>query len=596
MLALALLSCSDYPVPTLLRVADRAGQPGHPFTFRAEVDEGAELTWVVSLAPESSRSYAAGDALGEGPELALWPDVDGDFVLLAESCLPRGCLQRRVMASAWSAVDGSAPVAEAGEDQLLELGDTAVLDGGHSFHPAGAGMDFSWSFQSLPEISALTDDDIADRFETFASFDGDAPGDFELRLVVDDGVTTASDSTLVSFTKPDWWEPNQPPSVVISEGGMVAVGELVTVDASGTTDAEGDSIAFSWSFKRMPAASQLSDADLTDGGTATASFTPDVEGEYVLRVTADDGGAAVSATTSWAVTGGNRPPVAVAGSDMTTLWAQYVNLDGSASYDPDQDALSFRWGFVSQPAESTLGNGDLVDRYTDHASFTPDVSGDYELRLVAMDGTDQAADTVVVTVSEELEDNPPVADCGLDQVLLLGKKAVLDGTSSFDPDGETLSYRWSFASLPTDSALGNAAITRRFTSRARFDPDVAGIYVAELMVDDGTEMGGCSLEIEVVDEHNTAPVARTNGDQYLVAGETAELSGRLSYDADGDALSYRWSFLSVPEASALTSAEIADRFTVSSSFEPDAPGEYRVRLVVDDGRALGRDTATVQVD
>jgi hypothetical protein len=596
MLALALLSCSDYPLPTLLKVADRQGQPGHAFHFVAQVDERAELTWVVSLAPESSSAFSEGDVVGTGSHLVFTPDVDGDFELLAEACMPRGCLQRRVVASAWSTIDASTPVAEAGDDQLLELGDTAVLDGGQSFHPSGLDLDYAWSFEAVPEVSALVDDDLSDRFTSFASFDGDAPGDFELRLIVDDGVTTASDTTLVSFSEPDWWDPNQPPLVDPGEGGMAAVGDVITLDASGTTDPEGDTIAFSWSFKRMPAESLLSDADIVDADQAVATFSPDAEGEYVVRVIAHDGNAAVSATTQWAVTGGNRPPVALAGSDMTSMWAQYVNLDGSESYDPDGDALSYRWGFVSQPEGSSLGNGDLVDRYTDHASFTPDASGDWELKLVAMDGTDQDVDTVVVSVSEELEDNPPIADCGLDQVVLLGKKVVLDGGNSFDPDGESLSYRWSLASLPSDSALDNSDIARRFTDRARFEPDVAGLYVAQLMVDDGSEMGSCSLEIEVVDEHNAAPVARTNGNQYLVLGEVAQLSGRLSYDPDGDALSYRWAFVSVPGDSALTSDAMTDRFTVSSSFTPDASGVYRVRLVVDDGRELGRDTATIQVD
>ena len=598
MLVLALLSCSENVLPTRLQAADRAGHPGHPFHFVADVDESSELTWVLSLAPESSQAWSEGEVLGTGRTLEFWPDVEGDFEILLEACNDRGCLQRRVIASAKVPVDGSAPVAEAGDDQFLELGDSAVLDGGMSFHPAGGALDYAWSFVTVPEDSVLIDEDIVDRFEAFAQLDGDVPGDFEIRLVVDDGVTTASDTTLVSFSEPDWWDPDEAPVASPGMGGMAAVGETIQLDASESSDAEGQELSFSWSFKLLPADSELGNSDIQDRDQAKASFVPDVEGEYGIRVAVSDGNSTSTAVTRWAVSGGNQPPVALAGSDFEAMWAQYVNLDGSESYDPDGDALSYRWGFVSQPETSGLANADLVDRYTDHASFTPDVSGEYELKLVVMDGTDQDVDRVVVSVSEQSEDNPPVADCGITEPTTEpGELVVLDASQSFDPEGEELAYRWSFASLPADSALTDQDLKRRFTAVSRFRPDVEGTYLVELVIDDGSLVGGCGLHVEVFQEaENQAPVARTNGDQYLVMGETAELNGRLSFDSDGDELSYRWAFVRVPESSALSNSDISDRHSVQGSFVPDAPGLYRVRLVVDDGQELGRDTAVIRVD
>ena len=50
---------------------------------------------------------------------------------------------------------------------------------------------------------------------------------------------------------------------------------------------------------------------------------------------------------------------------------------------------------------------------------------------------------------------PPVADAGLDQLVNEGTLVKLDGTESYDPDGEIVAYYWEQLSGPPLSHPGN---------------------------------------------------------------------------------------------------------------------------------------------
>ena len=81
---------------------------------------------------------------------------------------------------------------------------------------------------------------------------------------------------------------------------------------------------------------------------------------------------------------------------------------------------------------------------------------------------------------------------------------------------------------------------------------------------------------------NRAPVADAGLDQRVSLGAVARLDGDGSRDADGDALSYHWRLLSSPAGSA---SGLSDVMMSTASIETDAPGVYRVELIVDDGLA-----------
>src|SRR4029434_8563018 len=55
---------------------------------------------------------------------------------------------------------------------------------------------------------------------------------------------------------------------------------------------------------------------------------------------------------------------------------------------------------------------------------------------------------------------PPVANAGPDQTVVVMQTVTLDGSKSHDVDGDTLTFRWSFTTVPTGSTdtLVNATL------------------------------------------------------------------------------------------------------------------------------------------
>jgi hypothetical protein len=79
---------------------------------------------------------------------------------------------------------------------------------------------------------------------------------------------------------------------------------------------------------------------------------------------------------------------------------------------------------------------------------------------------------------------------------------------------------------------------------------------------------------------NSAPVANAGSDQDVETGSQVILDGSGSSDANGDSLTYTWSFTTRPGTSIAT---LSGSNTASPSFTPDVSGQYVVRLLVNDG-------------
>ena len=99
--------------------------------------------------------------------------------------------------------------------------------------------------------------------------------------------------------------------------------------------------------------------------------------------------------------------------------------------------------------------------------------------------------------SEPINNNTaPIANAGPDQAtgVLAGDVVVLDGGGSSDPDGDTLSYLWSFVSAPPGS---KAALDNSTSETPTFPADLVGTYVAQLVVNDG-DLDSIPDEVTVV--------------------------------------------------------------------------------------------------
>ncbi|NOY68418.1 MAG: hypothetical protein GXP53_02845 [Deltaproteobacteria bacterium] len=90
---------------------------------------------------------------------------------------------------------------------------------------------------------------------------------------------------------------------------------------------------------------------------------------------------------------------------------------------------------------------------------------------------------------------------------------------------------------------------------------------------------------------NRAPVADAGPNQNVIIGDTVNLDGSGSHDADNDILSYNWSMPGSPPGSA---AALPNPYIINPAFIADVAGTYTIQLVVNDGTA-NSNTATMNV-
>ena len=108
--------------------------------------------------------------------------------------------------------------------------------------------------------------------------------------------------------------------------------------------------------------------------------------------------------------------------------------------------------------------------------------------------------------SMEESNDPPEAEVTIasTQPYPAGEAILLDGTSSSDPDGDSLSYSWSL-STPSGS---NTSLSDDDASQTTFTPDTKGDYTATLQVSDGEEQSTDDATVSV--EPGTNPQISSN--------------------------------------------------------------------------------------
>lgn len=448
------------------------------------------------------------------------------------------------------------PTANAGPGQDVTVGSRVRLDGSASSDADGNSLTYAWSFTSRPDDStAALDDPIL----VTPSFVVDRPGNYVLQLVVNDGVAdSASSSVIITIV-------NSPPIANAGPDQTLPVTTAVRLDGSGSTDVDGDALTFAWSFTSRPTDSA---AALSDPTAVRPMFVIDAPGTYILQLIVNDG-KVNSAADTVKISTENSAPVARAGADQTVTVGTTVQLDGSGSSDVDRDSLTFAWSFTAIPQGSTAA---LSDSTAIRPTFIVDRPGTYALQLIARDPTSSSRPS---TVTITTRNSAPVANPGPQQTASIGQTVQLDGSGSSDVDGDALTFAWSLTSKPASSL---AVLSDATAARPTFVADSRGVYVVQLIVNDGTVNSAPATT--TISTENTAPTADAGSAQTVIRGSIVVLDGSRSADADGDPLTYSWLFASLPVGSTAT---LVDAASSSPRFVADQLGAYVVQLSVSDG-------------
>ena len=297
---------------------------------------------------------------------------------------------------------------------------------------------------------------------------------------------------------------------VDAQGNVYAVGRA--------QDLLGPLSDYDWTIKKF--------ASLSLGAAAIIDKVFSVGTHTVTLLVTDDGGATAMDTMIVTVESFvYQPPVAVAGpdqilNDVDGTGAEPVTLDGSLSYDPDGGELvSYQW---TDGLDVDLGTTAII---------TPSLSvGVHNIALTVTD--DEGAtgtDNVIVTVNAN---QPPVADAGPDQTVIIDQMVNFNGAGSSDPDGMIDSFVWDFGdgSIP---GTGETAI---------HSYSIFGDYEVELTVTDNGGAIASDTMLVTVTPPNQPPVADAGSDQAVMAGELVTFDGSASSDPDGTIVTYAWDF------------------------------------------------------
>ncbi len=352
----------------------------------ADAGEDQELDPTVVTLDGSGSHDPDGDLLSfswtqqEGPEVNLSDDhtVSPAFlgtksgVYLFELVVHDGSLAS-LPAEVAVTIRNVPPAADAGEDRKVLAGTVAVLDGSGSADPNGDPVSFSWTQTSGTPVL------LEGANNQTATFVPELQGICVFQLVTFDGhLYSPSDEVQVIVNAPA----NNVPTADAGEDRTVTVGDTVSLNGSGSSDPDGDTLSYAGSQVDGPESVVLEGAAM-----AQAQFEAPEAGIYAFQLVVHDGqvASAPDGVTVTVESSENQVPVAVIEAVDPVEAGDWVILDGSRSFDPDQDSLTYSWSQTGGP-QAMLEDGDQA-----MAGFYAVAEGTLTFELVVHDGTAASA-------------------------------------------------------------------------------------------------------------------------------------------------------------------------------------------------------------
>jgi len=265
-------------------------------------------------------------------------------------------------------------------------------------------------------------------------------------------------------------DPGESGEAPIADAGpdqRVGVGARVELDGTASRDPDGEIVEYTW---LQSGGAPVSLEPISDGRVVFVAPLMAATLDFTLLVTDAGGGVGRDVVRVEVIS--DSTPTADAGPDLEAAVDTIVQLDGTGSRDEDGDPLTFNWEQVRGIIV------ELDDPSARTAQFTtPAQPSLLTFRLTVRDADDnRASDEVTVAVRAN---QSPIADAGPDVVATVGTIARVDGTGSFDPDGEIVDASWAQVEGPPAALEGANQLDASVTV-----PPTPGVIVLELQVTD----------------------------------------------------------------------------------------------------------------
>ena len=507
----------------------QTAEPGSQITFDASSSTDIDGSIV-------SYEWAFGDGTtATGQSVSHAYDTAGSYTATLTVTDDDGASSSDVVNIDVMTSSGELTAEAAANRTTADPGQLVVFDGVGSTAPNGFVESYEWDFG---DGTTATGDIVEHSYGSTGTYTATL-------TVTSDSGETATDTVEVSV------EANGAPTTAISANRTSAkVDEAVSLDGSGSSDADGTIVSYEWAF---------GDGTTATGPDATHRYTS--AGEYTVTLATQDNDGATSTDTVTVSIAENQPPDASATANRTSAKIdEAVSFDGSGSSDSDGSITSYEWAF---------GDGTTATGPT--ATHRYGSAGTYNATLSVTDDNG-ATSTAEVTVSVA-ENDPPTADATANRTAVDPDEAVsFDGSGSSDSDGSITSYEWAFGDGTT--ATGPTA-THDFTG--------LGFYTVDLTVtdEDGASTTD-SIDVEIVDNYD--PTASASANRTAVnTNESIAFDATGSSDPDDASLTYQWEFGDGTTATGAT-----------PTHDYSSTGTYTATVTVsdDDGET---DTATVEI-
>jgi len=394
-----------------------------------------------------------------------------------------------------------APSVDAGEDGAVLVGEPLGFLGTASDRD-GIIDEYAWDFENDGDWDFIS----SESGETSHSYDetGNYTAVFRAR---DNDANENTDIRLVTV--------HQPPIAVISrpqDNESYTTEDDIIFDGKGSRDPDGDKIEYHWS------------SDIDGNLSTTSYFSARLsDGEHTITLTVtDEHGEATMAEFSLLVTyyGNHAPVIIILSPEESGAYNAdaEVFFDASDSYDDDGDMLDFQWEYTS--------NGTVLSTKKTFYKKLP--QGLYNITLKVTDGHALSRDSVEFVVSA-----PPVAVIkNLKTDYDSREEITLDGSDSYDPDGDQLSFSWE-SSL--DGHLGDEEVVRTKLSDGEHTitlkvSDVHG-FSRKVMVSITVGMKVYrTLVLEVLDDYSKEARPYQECSFRFTLVNEGELENRISFD------------------------------------------------------------------